>query len=331
MLQANDIRGLYAIIPTPAHAGAERFDACHTVDLEETARLVTRLIGDGCDGLIALGTTGECATLSQEDYEAFVGCVTEVVNKRIPTFFGASAMGGHEVAKRMKFLCDRDVEGTLLGLPMWQPLTVDTAVNFYSALGGLFPEIAIMVYANERAFRFSFPDEFWEAVARVAPTVTSAKYARPKDLKRLLAVTGGRINIIPNEMSIAHFFDEAPGSTTACWATAASMGPKPTIELMRAVERQDIEAVKRLSGAMAWANAPVAPIIADKEAFTLYNIQIEKTRINAAGYCNAGPVRPPYGPMPAHYTQASEECGRRWGMLSARMASGSAIDDLTPV
>lgn len=328
MLNADDIRGLYAIIPTPAKPGAGRLMARDTVDLDETARMVDKLIGDGCSGLIALGTTGECATLSQEDYEAFAGCLVDVVNKRVPTFIGATAMGGHETAKRMKFIRDCGAEGSLLGLPMWQPLTVDTAVNFYRELGELFPEVAVMVYANERAFRFSFPDEFWEAVVRVAPNVVAAKYPRPADLKRLISITGGRINIIPNEMTISHFFAEAPESTIACWATAASMGPQPTIELMNAVQQRDIATIKRLSDAMAWANAPIAPVIADKEVFARYNIQVEKARINAAGYCVAGPVRPPYGAMPADLTAASEECGRRWAALCARMASGAAIDDL---
>ena len=94
MLNANEIRGLYAILPTPAKAGAERLSARNTVDLDETARVVNAMIDDGCKGLIALGTTGECATLSQDDYEAFVRCLVETAGKRVPTFVGTSAMGG---------------------------------------------------------------------------------------------------------------------------------------------------------------------------------------------------------------------------------------------
>jgi trans-o-hydroxybenzylidenepyruvate hydratase-aldolase len=330
MMNANEIRGLYAIIPTPAKAGAERLAAKNTVDLDETARVVNKLISDGCDGLIALGTTGECATLSQEDYQAFVGCVMETIGKRIPVFIGTSALGGHEVVKRMEIVRDCGAEGTLLGLPMWQPMTVKDAVNFYREIGQLFPEIAVMVYANQRAFRFSFPDEFWEGIVRNAPTVTSAKYAKPKDLKRFLSIAGGRINAIPNEMTIEHFFEVSPETTTACWATAASMGPKPAIELMNAVTRHDATAVKHISSVLAWANEPIAPIIADPEVFAFYNIQLEKVRIDAAGYCNAGPMRPPYGAMPEDFTQGAKECGRRWAILSEKIASGTRMQDFQP-
>lgn len=327
MLDASDIRGLYAILPTPAKPGAQRLAALDTVDLDETARVVNALIGDGCRGLIALGTTGECATLSQQDYEAFVSCLVETTGKRVPTFIGTTALGGHEIAKRMKFIRDCGADGTLLGLPMWQPMTVDTAVAFYRELSEMFPEIAIMVYANQRAFRFSFPDDFWQAVVRVAPTVVAAKYAKPRNLKQLLEVTGGRVNVIPNEMTIAHFYTESPATTTCCWATAASMGPKPMIELVDAVEARDTAAVKKISAALDWANEPIAPIVADPEVFALYNIQMEKVRINAAGYCKAGPIRPPYGAMPTDFTKGSEECGRRWAMLNQKLASGVRMQD----
>lgn len=329
MLNVNEIRGLYAILPTPAKPGAEGLLARDTVDLDETVRVVNAMIDDGCKGLIALGTTGECATLSQDDYQAFVACLIEATRKRVPTFVGTSALGGHEVARRMKFIGDCGADGTLLGLPMWQPMTVDMSVNFFREMSAAFPEIAVMVYANQRAFRFSFPDDFWEAVVRVAPTVVAAKYAKPRNLKQLIKATGGKVNIIPNEMTIAHFYSESPETTTCCWATAASMGPKPTIELMSAVERRDSDAVNSISAKLAWANEPIKPIISDPEVFALYNIQMEKVRINAAGYCNAGPIRSPYASMPADFTRYSEECGRRWALLNREMAAGRRIEDIS--
>ena len=72
MLSAQDLRGLYAIPPTPAKPGADRWDATDTVDLDETVRLTEQLIRDGVSGFMVLGTTGECATLTREDYEAYV-------------------------------------------------------------------------------------------------------------------------------------------------------------------------------------------------------------------------------------------------------------------
>jgi dihydrodipicolinate synthase/N-acetylneuraminate lyase len=315
MLTARDIRGLYAIIPTPAKPHANRLDAVDTVDLAETERLVNALIKDQVSGLIALGTTGECATLSHKDYEAFVTCVLETVNKRIPTFIGATALGGHEVAHRLRLLRERGADGTLLGLPMWQPVVDAEAIGFYQEVSEYFPDLAIMVYGNSRAFRYAFPTEFWEAIVKQAPTVCAAKYSKPGKLLESLAVSQGRINFMPNNGAVKKFYELSPDTTTACWATAACMGPAPAKAMMDAILQKNGEGMQTMAAAMAWSSAPVRPLTSDPELFAQYNIQMEKMRMNVAGYCQSGPMRPPYDYMPPEYRAAVEESGRRWKVL----------------
>ena len=130
MLEAKDVQGVLAIMPTPARDGAESLDAVDTVDLDETARLAECLVSDGVAGIMVLGTMGECATVSRSDYEAYVTCLLETVGGRVPTFVGTTALGGHEIAQRIRFVKDRGATGTLLGIPMWQPATLDMAVTF---------------------------------------------------------------------------------------------------------------------------------------------------------------------------------------------------------
>ena len=324
MLRAQDLRGMYAIVPTPAKPGAERLDATDTVDLAETARVLDQLIRDGTKGMIALGTTGECATLTREDYEAFVDCVLATVNKRVPTFIGTTALGAQEVARRIRFVREHGADGTLLGLPMWQPCTTEMAVKYYAEVAELFPDVAIMVYANARAFRFNFSPDFWGQVARRAPTVMSAKFSNPQQLLASLEASGDRINYVPNENAAYRFAELSPQTTTACWATAASMGPQPAIALMDAILSGDMARAKQISDDCAWAGEPVEHIIASPEVFASYNIQLEKIRIDAAGYCKAGPIRPPYGVMPDDYAEASRECGRRWAQLCQKHAAATS-------
>jgi len=64
-------------------------------------------ISNYSDALIVLGTTGECATLTRSEYEAFVDTVLATVNKRIPCFIGTTALGTHEVVYRTRFAQDR--------------------------------------------------------------------------------------------------------------------------------------------------------------------------------------------------------------------------------
>lgn len=315
MLKAGDFHGVYAIIPTPTKPGAERLDALDTVDLDETARSINDLIAAGVNGLIGLGTTGECATLANDDYDKLVTCVLETVAKRVPTFIGTSALGGHEVARRARLAQRQGADGILLGLPQWQVCTTDMAVKFYSDVAQLFPQLAIMVYANPRAFRFDFSDDFWRQVSRKVPSVTSAKFSYPKRLLEVLQASAGRINFLPSEMALQRYREIAPETTTGCWATAASMGPEPILALMNAILRGDAAALAAINKDIAWANEPVVPLIENAAEFASYNIQMEKLRIDAAGYCKAGPIRPPYNVMPDNYAEASRECGRRWAQM----------------
>ena len=106
MITAQELKGALAIMPTPAKEGAERLDATNTVDLDETARLAEALVRDGANGIMALGTMGECATTAQADYEAYVDCLLKTVRGRIPTFVGTTSLerprdrAAHQIRQR---------------------------------------------------------------------------------------------------------------------------------------------------------------------------------------------------------------------------------------
>ncbi|MGH9000357.1 MAG: dihydrodipicolinate synthase family protein [Acidimicrobiia bacterium] len=315
---ATDFHGLYAIIPTPAVTGAERIDAVNTVDLVESARLVERLLADGAHALIALGTTGECPTLAPEDYDAFVDCVMTTVKGRVPTFIGATALGAHEALRRLRFVQDRGATGSLLGLPMWQPLTTEMAVRYYAEISEALPDLAIMAYANARAFRYTFPAGFWAGVAEKAPTVTSAKFSNPAQLAEFQAASQGRVHFLPIDQRVHEFYAIAPETTTACWATAAAMGPEPSLAIIDAIAAKDQARIHAAAGEIAWANEPIDSILGNPELFAHYNIQVEKLRMEAAGYCRPGPARPPYDVIPDEHAEAARECGRRWVKVCER-------------
>ena len=323
MLTAQDFKGVYGIVATPAKAGADRWDATDTVDLDETARLAEQLIADGCSGLLALGTTGECATLTGDEFEAFADCLLSTVNKRVPVLVGATTLGTHETVRRMRFLRERGADGTMLGLPMWQPCTEAQAVKYYASISEAFPDMAIMAYANEFAFRFSFPPSFWSAVAEAAPTVTSAKVGSPVSYLERLAASNKKINFLPIDMLALAFAQQSPDTMTALWATAACMGPQPSLALMDAIEAKDLDRAGEIAKDLLWANETFVPG-GDFEEFSKYNLQLEKIRFNEAGYCNAGPIRPPYDVVPEEYVENARECGRRWAELVKKYSSNAS-------
>lgn len=313
MISANDLRGALAIMPTPAKEGAERLDAVNTVDLDETARLAESLVRDGATGIMALGTMGECATTSDSDYEAFVDCLLKTVRGRIPTFVGTTALGGHEVARRIRFVKERGATGTLLGIPMWQPPTLDMAVKFYADVAQTFPDFPVMVYANPRAFRFDFGVDFWAGVAQKAPTVMSAKFSSKAILKQSVAASKGKVNFVP-PVGLAYEFAQISSETAnTCWIP--SVGPQVALALMKALAARDAQQAKTVADDIAWANEPHHAIVGSQEVFASYNIQLEKVLMGASGYCKPGPIRPPYNVMPEDMVKACREGGERYAKL----------------
>ena len=101
------------------------------------------------------------------------------------------------------------------------------------------------------------------------------------------------------------------------------MGPQPCVELMAAIEAKDLDRAGDITNDIAWANEPFIPG-GDLAEFARYNLQLEKIRFTESGYCNAGPIRPPYDVVPAEYEQGARECGRRWAELVARYSSAGA-------
>ncbi|HUK39483.1 MAG TPA: dihydrodipicolinate synthase family protein [Candidatus Acidoferrales bacterium] len=313
MITAHDLRGALAIMPTPAKEGAERLDAVNTVDLDETGRLAESLVRDGATGIMALGTMGECATTSNSDYEAFVDCLLKTVRGRIPTFVGATALGGHEIARRIRFVKERGATGTLLGIPMWQPATLDMAVKFYADVAQAFPDFPIMVYANPRAFRFDFGVDFWAGVAQKAPTVMSAKFSSKGILKQSVAASKGKVNFVPPVGMAYEFAQISPETANTCWIPA--VGPQVALALMKALAAGDAQQAKAVADDIAWANEPHHAIVGSQEVFASYNIQLEKVLMGASGYCKPGPIRPPYNVMPEDMIKACREGGERYAKL----------------
>ncbi len=319
MLTTNDIKGVFGFIPTPAKPGAERWDASNTVDLDELARLTEALITAGVDGFAAMGTTGEAATLTNAEWEQAASCIVETARKRVPVFIGTTALGTHEIVHRTRFLQDIGADGAMLGLPMWQPPTFEAAVSVFAEMSEAFPRFAMMVYNNPGMFRFSFPPEFWAQIIRRAPTVICAKLFGDLMIRELLDITERRIRFLPHvSVAYKHALLE-PEHNIAFWATEASMGPEPALALRDALQNRDWARAAEIDAEIGHTQETFFPPGGHQE-FAKYNIQLEKIRINEAGYCKAGPIRPPYHIVPENIAEGGRECGRRWKALRAKYA-----------
>ena len=315
MLTKDDLKGLAVMIPTPCKEGAEGWDATNSVDLEETARMIENYIQAGIGVIAACGTTGECASLLWEEKRAFIDTIVQVAKKRVPVFAGATALGTKETVRQMRGLKEVGADGAFVGLPLWQTPTIENSVQFYTDLGEATPDMPIMVYANSRFFKSSFPTVFWERLAKRAPTVTVTKISYGiANLLDDLRVAGHRINFMPGESSIYAAYKMARRKITTVWSSgAAGMGPEPMVALADAILRDDEKRVDEI-----WEDLQSVPRSAPPgewvAGFPQYNIQINRFQANAAGYLKAGPSRVPYrlSDLPESWKKLSELRAKAW-------------------
>jgi len=321
-LTVADIQGAWAIMPTPAKPDASDWRAHSTVDIDEAVRGVEGLIAGGVDGILSLGTFGECATLTWEEKREFMGAMVETVRGRVPFFGGTTSLNTRETVRQTQAAHDLGVDGTMLGVPMWCKADVPTAVQFFRDVAEAVPDMAICMYANVEAFKFEFPRPFWAQVAEI-PQVVCAKYLNIAQLFTDLKLTKGRIRFLTTEGDHYPAARIDPENCTAFWSSGASCGPIVTTRLRDAVRTAqktgDWAEAKKLTEDVKAANAPLFPR-GDYAEFAKFNIAMEKLRIDAAGWMKAGPIRPPYHVVPEEYAASAKRAGHGWAELARQLA-----------
>lgn len=317
LMTVDDVHGLWAIMPTPAKDGASDWRMQDTVDLEETARVVEELIASGVNAIISTGTFGEGATLTYNEKIVFMETIVKTVNGRVPYFCGTTGLNTRDTIELTRKASEIGCDGTMLGLPMWQLCDVPTAVQFYKDVAEACPDMAICIYANNEAFKFDFPRQFWAQVAEI-PQVITAKYLGIGSLVPDMNLSQRKIRFLPLDVDFYAAARIAPEFCTAFWTSGAVCGPAPVLklrdEVKKAAETGKWDEAQKISGQIARTYATLFPNGSFKE-FSTYNINLEKHRMNAAGWMKAGPCRPPYIFTPEEYLDGAYKSGKAWAEL----------------
>lgn len=320
LMTAQDVKGAWAILPTPAKDNASDWRAEDTVDLDEAARVVNGLIDAGIDGILSMGTLGEAATLTLPEKRAYMAALVDAARGRIPVFVGTTCLNTRDTIALTREALDMGADGTMLGIPMWCAPSTDIAVQFYKDVAEAVPEMNIAIYANPEAFKYDFPRPFWARVAEI-PQVVTAKYIGVANLLADLAMSKGKIKLLPIDFDyyaaarIDDFVD-------AFWSSGAVCDPLVTTSLRDVVAEArrsgDWSKARALHARMAPTGAPLFPNGSFKE-FSTYNIGLEKARMDAGGWMKAGPIRPPYHIVPEEYLAGARKSGEMWAALGREL------------
>ena len=222
------------------------------------------------DGILSLGTLGECATLNAKERRAFIATAVDAVRGRVPFFAGTTTLSTRDTIELTREASDLGADGTMIGLPMWCPADTPTGIEFVKSVAEASPEMAISIYANPGIFRYPFPPPFWAALSEI-PQVVTAKLSSRMRMPSYVAASRNRIRMMPIDLEYYSAARIDPEFVTAFWSTGAVCGPKVVTtfrdEIAKAKQIGDWTRAKDLADQMTASTRPLFPH-GDPEAFS---------------------------------------------------------------
>ncbi|MBD1575901.1 MULTISPECIES: 4-hydroxy-tetrahydrodipicolinate synthase [Vibrio] len=121
------------------------FNHSDEVDYDSLKQLVEYHIKSGTSAIVAVGTTGESATLTVEEHVKVVNKVVEFSAGRIPVIAGMGANATHEAVTFSRLLNNSGVAGCLSVTPYYNKPTQEGLYQHYKAIAEV-SEVPVILY-----------------------------------------------------------------------------------------------------------------------------------------------------------------------------------------
>ena len=115
------------------------------IDKVTTRKLIDFHLEKGTDVIVPCGTTGESATMSQDEHEMFLSFVKEYVDGRVPVICGAGANNTEEAISLTKHAKKIKADGVLSVVPYYNKPTQEGIFKHYEAIAKAV-DIPIVLY-----------------------------------------------------------------------------------------------------------------------------------------------------------------------------------------
>lgn len=185
------IEGCLTALVTPFRGGAVDFDAL--------AKLVEWQIEQGVDGLVAVGTTGESATLDVDEHVAVIAATVKAARGRVPVIAGAGGNATSEALVLTKASEDAGADGLLHVTPYYNRPNQEGLFRHFEAIARA-TKLPIILYNVPTR---TACDLLTDTVVRLAdfPNIVGVKDATGNLVRgsELVAKVGDRLAILSGD------------------------------------------------------------------------------------------------------------------------------------
>jgi 1-pyrroline-4-hydroxy-2-carboxylate deaminase len=263
------------------------FHEDYSVDHAFVAKQAAWMIDHGCTGIVALGSLGEGATLTESEKTAILKTVVKAVGSRVPVAAGVSALSTAEAVRLAKTAADAGCQG-LMVLPPYVYSTDWREMKAHLVAVLRATPLSCMLYNNPLAYKTDFlPPQIAELAAEHANLhavkESSADVRRVTTLRALLSE---RLKIL---VGVDDLIVEGIAAGAEGWiAGLVNAFPGESVALFDAAQRRDDSAFRLYTWFLPLLRLDTVPkfvqmIKLAQQAVGMGNARVRPPRLESAG------------------------------------------------
>ena len=229
-------RGIATAMVTPMTATG--------VDYDALARFIDFQLEEGINALVAVGTTGESATLTPQERKEVIRFTVERVAGRVPVIAGTGTNNTQHILEFTKSACDDGADAVLVVTPYYNKATQAGLIAHFTAVADASAKPVILYNVPSRTGCNLLPDTV--AVLAKHPNIAAIKEASGNmgQVVELAAKCGSDIAIYSGEDGITLPILSMGGQ--GCISVASNVVPKTMVSLADTFFRGDVAEAARM-------------------------------------------------------------------------------------
>lgn len=216
----------------------------HGVDYDALGRFVDFQLEQGINALVAVGTTGESATLSPEERTEVIRFTVERVAGRVPVIAGTGTNNTSHVLEYTRRACDVGADAVLVVTPYYNKATQGGLQAHFTAVADASPKPVILYNVPSRTGCNLLP----ATVAKLAehPMIVGIKEAsgNMSQVVELFAKCGDKIDVYSGEDALTVPMMSMGG--TGCISVLSNVVPGMAVEMTDAALAGDFAKAAQL-------------------------------------------------------------------------------------
>lgn len=215
------------------------------VDTATLTMLLEKLIGAGVHAIAPLGSTGEAAYLTEDEFDSVVDTTVNTVGRRVPVIVGASNLTTANTVRRARYAQHAGADAVMILPVSYWKLSVREIAQHYATVAAAL-DIPIMAYNNPATSGIDMSPELLVQLFTEIDNVTMVKESTG-DLDRMLRIKELTGNTLPFYNGSNPLILDALTAGASGWCTAApNLRPQPCLDLYAATQAGDYDAAKAI-------------------------------------------------------------------------------------